>query len=407
MDHLDSDADATFRAEARAFLRAHAPAKGGPEDYHAAFKAGRIDQAEYVERAKAWQRLLADQGWAGITWPKQYGGRGGTAAQAAIFGAEQAGFGVFEGLFAVGLGMAGPAIMAHGTDEQKRRFLPRILSGEEIWCQLFSEPGAGSDLASVATRAVRDDSGGWQVNGQKVWTSGAQYSDLGILLARTDPDRPKHQGITFFLCDMDQPGVDIRPIRQINGEAEFNEVFLTDVGVPDERVLGLVDGGWQVAMTTLSSERLMMGGTRGGIGFDDLLEMARQRGRAGDPVTRQGLAAVYTDSEIIRFLGMRVQAAAASGEDAGAAANVMKLFTAQYLKRLGEVAMAVEGASGLLDGADAPASGAWQKHLLTSPSIRIAGGSDEVQRTIIGERVLGLPPEPRVDKNVPFREMPR
>jgi alkylation response protein AidB-like acyl-CoA dehydrogenase len=245
------------------------------------------------------------------------------------------------------------------------------------------------------------------VNGQKVWTSGAQYSDLGILLARTDPDRPKHKGITFFLCDMDQPGVDIRPIRQINGEAEFNEVFLTDLRVPDERVLGLVDGGWQVAMTTLSSERLMMGGSRGGIGFDDLLEMARQRGRTGDPVMRQALAAAYTDSEIIRFLGMRVQAALASGEDAGAAANVMKLFTAGYLKRLGDVALAVEGASGLLDGADAPAFGAWQKHLLTSPSIRIAGGSDEVQRTIIGERVLGLPPEPRVDKNVPFRDLPR
>jgi alkylation response protein AidB-like acyl-CoA dehydrogenase len=407
MDHLDSDADAAFRAEARAFLRAHAPAKGGPEDYHAASTSRRIDQAEYVERAKAWQRLLADQGWAGITWPKEYGGRGGTATQAAIFGAEQAGFGVSGGLFAVGLGMAGPAIIAHGTDEQKRRFLPRILSGEEIWCQLFSEPGAGSDLASVATRAVRDDSGGWRVNGQKVWTSGAQHSGLGILLARTDPDRPKHQGITFFLCDMDQPGVDIRPIRQINGEAEFNEVFLTDLRVPDERVLGLVDGGWQVAMTTLSSERLMMGGTRGGIGFDDLLELARQRGRTRDPVVRQALASAYTDSEIIRFLGMRVQAAAASGEDAGAAANVMKLFTAGYLKRLGDLAMAVEGASGLLDGADAPAGGAWQKHLLTSPSIRIAGGSDEVQRTIIGERVLGLPPEPRVDKNVPFRNLPR
>jgi len=400
----DSEAEARFHAQAHDFLSAFAPAKDGPGDYWAAYQAGRLSHSAYIAAAKAWQRLLAEHGWAGITWPKEYGGRGGTGLDAAIFAEQERAFGVSSGLFAVGMGMAGPAIMAHGTEEQKSQFLPAILSGETVWCQLFSEPGAGSDLAGVSTRAVRSGDE-WIVNGQKVWTSGAHDSDLGILLARTDLDVPKHHGMTFFLCDMDDPGIDIRPIPQMNGDAEFNEVFFTDVRVPHMRILGQVGQGWAVAMTTLASERLMMGGLRAGLAFDDLLRLAQRHSRTKDPAIRQALAMAYIDAEIIRYLGLRVRVATSRGQEAGAAANVMKLFTAWQLKRLADTALSIQGAAGMLAGPDAPSDGAWQHLFLTSPSIRIAGGSDEVQRNILGERVLGLPPEPRVDKNVPFREL--
>jgi len=400
----DTEAEAAFRAQVHDFLSAFAPAKDGPGDYLAAYKAGRLSHADYIAAAKAWQRLLAEHGWAGITWPQEYGGRGGTGLDAAIFAEEEPAFGVYSGVFSVGMGMAGPAIMAHGTEEQKSHLLPAILSGEKVWCQLFSEPGAGSDLAGVSTRAVRTGNE-WIVNGQKVWTSGAHDSDLGILLARTDLDVPKHRGMTFFLCDMDDPGIEIRPIPQMNGDAEFNEVFFTDVRVPHERVLGEVGQGWAVAMTTLASERLMMGGMRVGLAFDDLRQLAEQHGRTKDPAIRQALASAYIDLEIIRYLGMRVRVATSRGQEAGAAANVMKLFKAWQLKRISDTALRIQGAAGMLAGPDAPSDGAWQHHFLTSPSIRISGGSDEVQRNIIGERVLGLPPEPRFDKNVPFRQV--
>jgi alkylation response protein AidB-like acyl-CoA dehydrogenase len=402
----DSIPEAQLREEFCRFLAQHAPAKGSPGDYYAEYRAGRLSEAGYVAAAKAWQRLLGENGWAGITWPREHGGRGGTALEAAVMAAEQAAFGVFSGLFTVGLGMAGPAIMKHGNPSQQQEFLPGTLMGDHVWCQLFSEPDAGSDLAGVRTRAVPDGND-WVVNGQKVWTSGALTSNLGILLARTDPDVPKHSGITYFLCDMADPGIEIRPIKQINGEAEFNEVFLTDVRIPSERILGGVNGGWAVALTTLASERMVMGGGQEGLGFHDLVELARSLGRLADPSIRQRLAASFTDTEILRYLSLRVRAAATRGQDPGAAANVMKLFTAGHLKRQADLALAIEGAAGMLYGLDAPASGAWQHEFLTVPAIRIAGGSDEVQRNIIGERTLGLPAEPRLDKTVAFRQLGR
>jgi alkylation response protein AidB-like acyl-CoA dehydrogenase len=394
----DTPTEAAFRVEARAWLEANAPKKGSDDDFTG------IETDEYVKRAKDWQGKLAAAGWACITWPKEYGGRGGTSAEAAIFAQEQARTGASSGTFTVGIGMAGPTIIAHGTDEQKRRWLPPLLRGEEVYCQLFSEPGAGSDLAGLACRAIRDGDE-WIVNGQKVWTSGAVHSDLGILVARTDVDQPKHRGITYFIVDMHSPGIDIRPLRQMTGGAHFNEVFLTDVRIPHANVLGDVNGGWAVAMTTLSNERVAIGGGGTAMGFDRLLALAQRRGLTGDAFTRQGLADAFIRFELIRFLGMRVRSATRAGKTPGAEASTMKLLYAGHVKKLGELAMALEGAEGMLARDDAPEQGAWQQQFLSAPSIRIAGGSDEIQRNIIGERVLGLPPEPRPDKGVPFRDL--
>ena len=404
MDFDESPEEAAFRAEAHAWLATNAVPKGHPDDFSVGFRDG--DEAEYVKRCKEWQGRLAEGGWACITWPKEYGGRGGTGTQAAIFAEEQAKFGVSNGIFAVGIGMAGPTIIAHGTPEQKQRFLPPLLHGDEVWCQLFSEPGAGSDLANLGCRAVRDGDE-WVVNGQKVWTSGAQNSDWGILLARTDPDQPKHRGITYFLVDMHSAGIEIRPLRQMTGGSHFNEVFLTDVRIPQENVLGDVNAGWGVAMTTLANERVLIGGGGSGPGFKDLVALAQANDRDRDALVRQGLAAAYTRYEIIRYLGMRVRTATSKGQTPGAEASVMKLFYAGHLKKLGDLAMSIEGAAGSLLGRDAPAGGTWQQQLLSAPSIRIAGGSDEVQRNIMGERVLGLPGEPRVDKGVAWRDTQR
>jgi alkylation response protein AidB-like acyl-CoA dehydrogenase len=382
-DALDeSPEDAAFRAEARAWLADHAP---GPLPTH--------EETGYLGAAKGWQAQLADAGWGAVTWPLEHGGRGGTSTQWGIFIQEQQARGVFAGIFAVGLAMAGPTIAAHGTPQQQQRYLAPMLRGEEVWCQLFSEPGAGSDLAGIACRAELDGDE-YVVNGQKVWTSGAQHSDWGILLVRTDPDQPKHRGITYVLVDMRSPGIEVRPLRQMTGDAHFNEVFLTDVRVPTANVLGDVNGGWAVAMTTLLSERSFMGGAGPSRSFDELLTLARQYGRNGDAVVRQGLASAYTRFQLMKYLGIRAKAAPEVG-------MVMKLFAAGHLRLLGDLALAVQGPNGGLAG------GEWQHQFLQAPSIRIAGGSDEIQRNILGERVLGLPPDVRVDKQVPFRDLPR
>jgi alkylation response protein AidB-like acyl-CoA dehydrogenase len=314
---------------------------------------------------------------------------------------------VFGNAFAVGVSMAGPTIIAHGTAAQKARYLPPMLRAEEVWCQLFSEPGAGSDLASLSTRAERDGDE-WVVNGQKVWTSGAHFSDLGILLVRTDPAAPKHRGITYLVVDMHAAGIEVRPLRQMTGGTGFNEVFLTDVRVPVESTVGAVNEGWGVAMTTLANERTFMGGGGGrSLAFGDLAALARAHGADRDPVTRQRLAASFTRAEISRYLTMRVRTQTSRGLPPGPEASVSKLLAAWNLKRNTELALAIQGASGMLGRDDAPVGGAWQQSFLGAPSIRIAGGSDEVQRNVMGERVLGLPREPRVDKDVPFRELRR
>ncbi len=400
MDFDESPEEEAFRKEARAWLDDHASSAAAMD---VARRAGE-DEAKFVERARPWQALLAEHGWAGMTWPKEFGGRGGSPAEAAIFAEEANGRGLPTGAFAVGVGMAGPTIIAHGTTEQKARYLPPMLRGEEVWCQLFSEPGAGSDLAGLSTRAERDGDE-WVVNGQKVWTSGADSSDYGILLARTDLDAPKHRGISYFLIDMRQPGIEIRPLRQITGASHFSEVFFTDARVPHSALVGEANAGWGVAMTTLANERTFMGGHSSGPTLNDLLVLAKNLGVASDPVIRQGLAAAYTRKQVMGYLGMQVRTATSQGRQPGPGASVLKVMAAWNMKGNAELALAMQGPAGMLAGPDAPEVGRWQQHFLSAPSIRIAGGSDEIQRNVMGERVLGLPPETRVDKTLPFREL--
>jgi alkylation response protein AidB-like acyl-CoA dehydrogenase len=406
-EDVPEDPTAAFRARARAFLEAHArPRRAGDDDF-ARFRflgdPSPEADAAHVRACKEWQRTVFDGGWAGIAWPTEYGGRGGTAAEARAFAQEQARFDVETGAFAVGIGMVGPTLIAHGTEAQKQRHLPALLRGEEVWCQLFSEPGAGSDLAGLRTRAVRDGDE-WAVNGQKVWSSGAHHSEHGILLARTDPDAPKHRGITYFVVDMASRGIEVRPLRQINGVAHFNEVFLTDVRIPHENVVGEVNGGWVVAQTTLGAERALIGGG-GAVSFGDLARLARDQRGAGDPLLRQRLADAFIRFEILKYLGRRAQAARRDGRSAGAEASVLKLAMSQHVALNGDLALALEGARGMMLHGDAPYGGFWQQTFMSQWGVRIGGGTEQVQRNVIGERVLGLPPEPRPDKTVPFREL--
>ena len=402
VDFDDTPDEAAFRAEARAWLDAHAPAKGSPEDFSTGYLEGTMSDEDHTRHQKAWQRTLFDHGWAGITWPTAFGGRGGTPMQSAIFTQEHNRYGVSVGAFSVGIGMAGPTIMRHGTDGQKERFLRPMLRGDELWCQLFSEPGAGSDLAGISTRAERDGDE-WVVTGQKVWTSMATDSEWGILLARTDPDAPKHKGITYFLVDMATPGFDIRPLRQMTGASHFSEVFLDEVRIPARPGAG-------------------GGARRVGVRDHDAVQRARsdrrrqprlghrrphRPGPEAGPQRRRGAAPGRSStagaaSRSSATSGYRAQTAMSQGRAPGPETSIMKLFAAEYLRRLGDAALQMLGADGMLDGVGLEPSA-----FLHAPSIRIAGGSNEIQRNIVGERVLGLPRDAMTDRDVPFRELAR
>jgi alkylation response protein AidB-like acyl-CoA dehydrogenase len=407
VDFDDTPEEAAVRAEARSWLDAHAIPRGHPDDFSMGMWSGAYDEATYVDRCRAWQRTLHDGGWAGITWPEAHGGRGGRPIEQVIFNQEQARYGVSTGAFMISIGMAGPTILAHGSPEQKDRFLPPMLRGDELWCQLFSEPDAGSDLAGLATRAERDGDE-WVVTGQKVWTSSPDRARWGMLLARTDADVPKHKGIGYFLLDMTSPGIDVRPLRQMTGEAHFSEVFFDGVRVPAADLVGGPGDGWRVAQTTLTSERSSIAG---GLGVTPagLIDLARRRGVAGRPVLRQAIVDAHVRSELLRFLRYRSQTALSQGRRPGGEASVMKLAYARYQKALTETALLAQGAHGMLTGAAADGGldedRMWLRRFLHAPSLRIAGGSDQVQANIVGERALGLPPGPRDDKAVPFRDL--
>jgi alkylation response protein AidB-like acyl-CoA dehydrogenase len=408
-DTEETAADEALRTEVRAFLERHAQLRQGFGDQ--TITLGATDTSKeaehaHIERCRAWQRTVFENGWAGITWPTEYGGRGGNPRQARLYAAEEVKFDVSAAVFQIGIQMVGPTIMAHGTDEQKAFFLPKMLSGDHIWCQLFSEPGAGSDLAGMTTTAMRDGDE-FVVNGQKVWTSGAHYSDYAMLLARTDWDVPKHRGITYFLLDMRTPGIEVRPLRQITGHAHFNEVFLTDVRVPAENLLGGLNNGWMVAQTTLANERNMIGSGGTGITFSAILRLARECSATEDPEFRQELAKCYTRFEILKWLGQRARARAAAGQRLGPEASVMKLFVSQRIARDGDLVLAMEGPYGMLRNEDTIQNGMWQQVFLNQWSIRIGGGTEQIQRNVLGERVLGLPGDIRVDKDVAFRQLPR
>ncbi|MFM8303330.1 MAG: acyl-CoA dehydrogenase family protein [Actinomycetota bacterium] len=405
----DTPEEADFRAQARAFFESVASRRTDADETGNYFAMADDDpetHARHVARNKEWQRRIFDEGWAGITVPPEYGGRGGERWQERVFRQEQARYAVDTGLFAVSLGMVAPTVLAHGTEDQKRRFLPPMLRGEEIWCQLFSEPGAGSDLAGLTTRAVRDGDE-WVVNGQKVWNSGAHHADFGALIARTDVDVPKHRGITYFLVDMRTPGMEVRPLRQATGVAHFNEVFLTDVRIPHANVLGPVDGGWGVAQTMLMNERNMIGSGGMGVGFGDYLRMARELAVTDDPLVRHGLVDCFVRTEIIKYLGARAQAAARAGRPPGPETSVLKLNASVHSAKNGDLGLQIQGARGTLAGPDAYRRGMFQQLFVGQWGMRIGGGTEQIQRNVIGERVLGLPGEPRPDKTLPFRDIAR
>lgn len=363
------------------------------------------DDAKLVEEGRDWQRRKAEAGWAAPHWPIEHGGRGLPPLLAGIFAQEERNYDEPGLLFSVGVGMAGPTIIEWGTDDQRDEHLAATLRADHIWCQLFSEPGAGSDLASLSTRAIRDGDE-YVISGQKVWTSAAHYATHGLLLARTDVDVPKHRGITAFILDMTSPGIDVRPLRQIDGAIHFNEVFLDEVRVPAGNVLGGAGNGWAVAMTMLAHERSSIGG-QAMFSFDQVLALARSTGDDSDPVTRQRLAELFTRFEILRFMGFRMRTAAARGEPPGPESSVMKLAVSELYSTGCDLMLELQGPGGTLTGDDAPHAGRFQDFFMGQWAPRLGGGTDEVQRNVVAERVLGLPGEPRTDKLVPFREMAR
>jgi alkylation response protein AidB-like acyl-CoA dehydrogenase len=354
-------------------------------------------------KAQQWQRTLYDNGWAGITWPKEFGGRGATPAEAIIFGQEASAFDVSQGFFGTALSLVGPALMRHGSPAQQQRYLPPLLRGDEKWCQLFSEPGAGSDLAALSTRAVRDGDE-LVVNGQKVWNSQAQHADFGILIVRTNPDAPKHRGISFLLLDMRTPGVDVRPLREATGQAFFNEVFLSDVRVPIDQVVGAIDEGWAVTRTVLTSETGMIGSGRGAANFDALKRLAGEVGRRGDPVIRQGLADVYARERMLDFLGMRMQTYVMHGRGNPPDPSVLKNFNIATNEIKADLGLQLQLAGGMLSREDAAEHGLWQNFVMSQFASRIGGGTNEVHRNMIAERALGLPREAQLDKDLPWRD---
>jgi alkylation response protein AidB-like acyl-CoA dehydrogenase len=410
MNFDDTPQEATFRAEARAWIDANAPKQLEAELSKPSVGRITLKHQDVIAVAKAWQKKKADAGWACLHWPTDYGGRGATPIERVIWQQEE---GVYDKLtrpFAIGQGMCGPTVMAYADEEQKRRYLPPIASGENIWCQLFSEPAGGSDVAGLRTRA-EPDGDDWIVNGQKIWTSGAHYSDYGILITRTDPNVPKHKGLTMFFLDMKTPGVEVKPIKQANGMQEFNEVFFTDVRIPDAQRLGAVGDGWNVSLTTLMNERMSIG-ARLATGFSEVFEfcsnlMTEQGPALDDRAVRSKLANWAVKNSGLKYTSYRSISALSKGERPGPENSIGKLVAGSMLQDIAMFAMDLQGAAGVLTDPDTvDAAGQFQAMLLQSPSTRIAGGTDEILRNIIAERVLGLPGDIRVDKDVPFNMIP-
>jgi alkylation response protein AidB-like acyl-CoA dehydrogenase len=374
-----------FRDELRSWLRAHPP----PE----------VDVAATVEDAevlRAWQRTLHAGRWVGIHWPVEYGGRGASLTQVALYNQELARAEAPPVLGRAGVSLVGPTLMAHGTEEQRRRWMPRILAGNDVWCQLFSEPDAGSDLAALSTRAAKRG-GFYVVTGQKVWSSYALFADWGIGLVRTDATAPRHKGISMLAIPMTAKGVEVRPLRQITGASEFNEVFLDEVEVPVENLIGPENEGWRVANTTLANERgasfVWKEQVLHEVGFDLLSKACARAGCLGDPVVRQRLAQCWIEVELFRLHNQCTLDRLARGEKIGSQSSLVKLFWAETSQRLCDTAVAVLGPDALLMPSDERAidRGRWARELLATRANSIMGGTSEIQRNIVGERLLGLP----------------
>ena len=396
MDFTLTPEQQSFRDEVRDWLKRNLP-RSWVERLHGGSDIPRPDAYEFLRQ---WQGKLNEAGFMGLTWPKESGGRGLTFMEEMILQQEMALAKAPPVLNILAVGMAGPTIIAYGTEEQKKRYPPKMLSCEEIWCQGYSEPNAGSDLASLQTRAVKEGEY-YVVNGQKVWTSLAHIADWMMLLARTDPDAPKHKGITYFLLDMKSPGVTVKPLKQITGDAEFNEVYFDNVRIHESHILGGLNNGWGVGLTTLMYERLALGfgiQVRLRIALDALVELARHTVKNGvpvtkDPVMRQKLAQMWIDTEVFKYTGARAITKLLKGELPGPEASTGKMMWVEGHQRLQELAMEIEGPfSQLSQGSPwAVAGGLWQHTFLRSRANSIEGGTTEIQRNIIGERVLGLP----------------
>lgn len=399
MDFSDTPAEAAFREEARAWLETNAPTEK------------ELDGLDYIERAKLWQKRKYDAGWACIRWPKEYGGRDASPIEQVIWNQEEGRFDTPMSIFTIGQGMAAPTLMAYADDETKAQYLPKLASGEEVWCQLFSEPAGGSDLAALRTRSVRDGDD-WVINGQKIWTSGAHYSDYGILVTRSDPTVPKHKGLTYFYLDMKSAGIEIKPIKQISGQSNFNEVYFTDVRIPDRQRLGAVGQGWQVSLTTLMNERASIGAGGMAVGFDLAYNLAQKVTIDDAPAIENGavrakLADWYVQEAGLKFTGYRTLSALSRGETPGPENSIGKAVGAPKTQDMASFCMDLLEMSGAVSDPEfAEAVGLIQQTYLGVPGARIAGGTDEIMLNILAERVLGLPQEPRVDKGIPFNEVP-
>jgi alkylation response protein AidB-like acyl-CoA dehydrogenase len=393
MDLNDTPDQAQYRAKARAWLQEHkdeAPALQGD------------DEEAIVEGRRAWQGALAKAGLAGVTWPAEVGGQGLGPVEQVIVNQEIARAGVPGILDVIGVGMLGPTIIAHGTDEQKARYLGPMLHGDEVWCQLFSEPAAGSDLAAVQARATRQDDGSWRLSGQKVWTTNAHFAAHGLLLARTDADVPKHKGLTMFIVPMDAAGVTIRGLRQISGEAEFNEVFFDDVALDADAVCGPLGGGWGTAMTTLMFERLTIGLGSESLGYRTerfATAVAADEHARGNADVRRRLGELSVELLAVKFTGYRTLSALQKGQIPGPESGLAKVTTVKAAIEAGDLIADVLGPDALETDSE------WAYMISFLPGLKSAGGTEEILRNTIGERVLGLPPEPRLDKGIPFSEL--
>jgi alkylation response protein AidB-like acyl-CoA dehydrogenase len=393
VDLNDTPEQAAYRAEARAWLEAN--------KNEAPPRSGSYEDEDYVNARRAWQRRLAEAGLAAVTWPAEVGGRGLGPIEQVTVNQEISRAQVPGILDVIGIGMLGPCLIAHGTDEQKNRYLGPMLHGDEVWCQLFSEPGAGSDLAAVQTRARESDDGSWTLNGQKVWTTNAQFASYGLLLARTDADVPKHKGLTMFIVPMDGDGVTVRGLRQISGEAEFNEVFFDDLRLDADAVVGGVGNGWGTALTVLMYERLTIGFGSEGFGSPTRLAetLAADPGARADADTRRRLGEVITDLLAVRFNGYRALTVLARGQIPGPEAGLAKVTMVNAAIAATNLGADVVGPDALEPDSD------WSYLISFLPGLKSAGGTESILRNTIGERVLGLPPEPRLDKGIPFSEL--
>jgi alkylation response protein AidB-like acyl-CoA dehydrogenase len=410
MDFSDTQEEKVFREEVRAWIAKEAPSYLFESLSTSGFGSTKTGKYNPLDEAKKWQKKKADAGWACIQWPKKFGGRDATPMQSVIWNQEEGVYGKLTGTFIIGQGMCAPTMMTYASEEQNKRYAPKLASGEEIWCQLFSEPQSGSDLAGLRTRAERDGDD-WIINGQKIWTSGAQHSDFGILITRTDPEVPKHRGLTMFFLDMKSKGVLIKHIKQANGDSGFNEVYFDDVRIPDAQRLGDVGGGWQVSLTTLMNERLAIGGSIA-TGFPEIKALVDSlplgQGRAiDDPSVRSKLADWYAKSAGLKNTSARALTALSKGEVPGPENSIGKLVAGTMMQDIAKYALDLQGLGGtIVDPAVAKGAANLQSMLLRSPAVRIEGGTDQILRNIIAERVLGLPEELRADKGIPFNKIP-